>query len=391
MNDFGGNFRRKHRNSKAARDNFDRSTIAIITADASAHGSNLTFSIASAISVKWRVMAGTGILLAVLSGVCNGLFTTPMKLIAQWKWEHIWFVFIVIACLCMPVAMTLPVTRGGSRQLLSAVPLSALAAALTFGFAWGFGAICFGRSVDKLGVSIANSLVIGLSSAFGSLVPLLLAGTMRLERRQIVLFGGVIAFLIGVLLCGQAGRMRDGGSKSAPQLRGYVFAIAAGIMSAVFNIGYSLALPIADTGASLGYSRFAATNFIWLLMLGAGSLPNLAYCLFLMKRHGTTGLVFSRHSGRAWALSVLMGLLWGGSIFLYGAATPRLGEIGPSIGWPLSLATGLLVANAMGLLLGEWRGVDPKATRRMKLGVSTLIAAIVLCAVAARWGATSPT
>ena len=81
-----------------------------------------------------------------------------------------------------------------------------------------------------------------------------------------------------------------------------------------------------------------------------------------------------------------MGLLWGGSIFLYGAATPLLGDIGPSIGWPLSLAVGLVVANSMGVLLGEWRQAPPAAVRFMRAGILTLLAAIVICGIAARIG-----
>jgi L-rhamnose-H+ transport protein len=79
----------------------------------------------------------------------------------------------------------------------------------------------------------------------------------------------------------------------------------------------------------------------------------------------------------------MMGLLWGGSIFVYGAATPLLGDLGPSIGWPLSLAVGLLVANLMGYLLGEWRTAESLAVRYMWLGVITLLAATVVCAVSA--------
>ncbi len=79
-----------------------------------------------------------------------------------------------------------------------------------------------------------------------------------------------------------------------------------------------------------------------------------------------------------------MGLLWGGSIFLYGAATPRLGSIGPSVGWPLSLAVGLLVANLMGVLLGEWRGVVSTAVRQMLLGLGILLVAVILCGSSAR-------
>lgn len=327
-----------------------------------------------------------GITLAIFSGICNGLFTAPMKLMSRWKWENIWIVFIVVSCLVMPVSV---VTSSAPNwtNLLSAAPSGALAAALGFGFLWGFGAICFGLSVDRLGVSMANSLVIGISSALGSLVPLLMSPSLKLGTREVVLGISIAAFLIGVWLCGAAGRSRDTAQtqtvKSVLPI-GYIFAAASGIMSAVFNVGYSLALPIADAGVKLGYSRFTATNVIWVLMLGAGALPNLGYCVFLLSKKGTF-VRFREEAGRSFALSAAMGLLWGASIFLYGAATPLLGDIGPSVGWPLSLAVGLLVANLMGLLLREWQDAGRHAKRLMSTGLAWLIAAIALCAFSTRF------
>jgi L-rhamnose-H+ transport protein len=308
-----------------------------------------------------------------------------MKLERHWKWEHIWFGFIVVACILMPAAVVLA-TVGNPHNVLVHAPANAILAALGFGFAWGFGAICFGRSVDALGVSMANSLVIGLSSAFGSFVPILLAGKFRLNAQEETLFAGVLTFLIGVWLCGAAGRLRGGEKPTAAgdSFSGLVFAIVAGIMSAVFNIGYSQALPIADAGVQEGFSRFAATNCIWLLMLGAGAVPNIAYCWFLMMRNGSVRLLFTAPLKRSLALVTVMGLLWGASIFLYGAATPRLGSIGPSIGWPVSLAVGLLIANLMGLLLGEWQGATLRATKTMNAGILTILCAIVLCALSTR-------
>lgn len=331
-------------------------------------------------------MVQLGVSLAVLSGLANGLFTAPMKVIPRWKWENIWLVFILTSCLVMPAAVVFA-TIGDPRVVYARAPLGALAAALGFGYAWGFGAILFGLSVDCLGVSLSNSLVLGVSSALGSLVPLILHGSMRLEARQLALLGGVAAFLAGVSLCGAAGRIRDRGAEGAPSQpswRGYLFAVGAGVMSAVFNIGYSLALPIAEAGEKLGYRRFLATNCIWLLMLGAGAIPNILYCVALARKHHTFTLFLGPQAHKTWGLSVLMGVLWGGSIFLYGAATPLLGDIGPSIGWPLSLAVGLVVANLMGILLGEWKSVEPAAWRRMRAGVILMLAAIVLCALAAK-------
>lgn len=331
-----------------------------------------------------------GILLAVASGVANGLFTTPMKLIPRWKWENIWLVFILTACLTMPALMVWA-TAPGAGAVLAAAPRAAVTAALTFGFAWGFGAIFFGLSVHKLGVSLANSLVIGLSSALGSLVPLIVKGELRFTAAQMVLFTGVATFILGVWLCGRAGRLREqapAAQSLAPGqlLVAYLLCVAAGVMSAIFNIGYSLALPMADTGVELGLARFGATNVIWLLMLGAGAAPNIAYCGWLLKANSSHRLFAGGPPARTWGLALSMGLLWGGSIFLYGAATPRLGRIGPSIGWPLSLAVALLVANLMGVWLGEWRAAPPRALRLMRVGIAVLLAAILLCALSSSMG-----
>jgi L-rhamnose-H+ transport protein len=184
-------------------------------------------------------------------------------------------------------------------------------------------------------------------------------------------------------VCAQAGRLRDS-AQHAPDVRpsigGYVFAVGSGIMSAIFNIGYTLALPVAETGQTLGHSVFASTTFIWLLMLGAGSIPNICFCLYLIRRNGSMARFAGPQPERTWGLAVVMGVLWGGSIFLYGAATPMLGQFGPSVGWPLSLAVALIVANFMGFLLGEWRQSGPAALHKFRLAMFLLFAAIVLCA-----------
>ncbi len=335
-------------------------------------------------------MVTLGLTYAFLSGTCNGLFTTPMKLVRRWRWENIWLVFILVACLAMPFAIV-TATAPDYGAVFAHSPRAALVCAVTFGFLWGFGAILFGLTVDRLGVSLANSMVIGLSSALGSVVPLILSGSLNLEPRQAVLFLGVLIFIGGVWLCGVAGRLREGhavteASQPRALLVGYVFAAGAGVLSAIFNIGYSLAQPIREAGERLGYSSFSATNCIWLLMLAAGSIPNIVFCGALIGKNRAAALFWTAEPARSWALTILMGLLWSGSIFLYGAATPLLGDIGPSVGWPLSLAVALLVANIMGLLLGEWRSAPPAAIRKMRSGVAVLLAAIVVCALSTRLG-----
>jgi len=218
-------------------------------------------------------------------------------------------------------------------------------------------------------------------------VPLMLGGGIRASARIAVLLLGILTFLAGVALCVAAGQLRDrsAGERSTvhPHAMGYLFAAGSGIMAAAFNVGFTLSLPIVDAGVHAGNSPFGSTNCIWLLMLGAGSIPNIAYCGFLMKRNHSAGLMDAA-SARPWILGVLMGLLWSGSIFLYGAAVPRLGDIGPSIGWPVSLAVALLASNAMGILLGEWRDAPAEARSRMRSGILVLVLAIILCATSTR-------
>ena len=298
----------------------------------------------------------------------------------------LWLIFIIVACLIMPAAL---VASGFSALLrvLAQAPPFAVAAALALGFAWGFGAICFGISVHSIGISMANTLVIGLSAAMGSLVPLFMTREIHVGTKHVVLFAGIAAILVGVGLCGRAGRLRDGDElKQAPiSLAGYLLAVGAGVMSAIFNVGYTLALPISDQGVRDGLTRFTATNLIWLLMLGAGSIPNIVYCIILLRRNRTSYLLHVPACWTSWGRSTLMGLLWGGSIFLYGAATPKLGPLGPSVGWPLSLAVGLVIANIVGVILQEWRDASRSSVRLMSSGLIILIIAIVLCGMSARF------
>ena len=150
------------------------------------------------------------------------------------------------------------------------------------------------------------------------------------------------------------------------------------IFSGIFNVGFSLAQPIARYGRSVGLSDFSSVNLFWLVMLAAGLLPNLGFCFYLLqKNHSFSGFVKPR-SMRLYSLSALMALLWGGSVFVYGAAAPRLGALGTAIGWPLSLATGLVLANIIGLGLGEWKQAPRQAKVWMYSGIAVLLVAIIV-------------
>ena len=340
-------------------------------------------------------MIAAGALLAIVSGAMNGSFTLPMRFLGRWEWENVWSLFIFSSCLLFPAAL-ISLIAPNSWRVLASAPSHAVWVAVLSGFAWGFGAIMFGQSVSAIGISLANTFVLAISSVLGSLLPLLIPSAARLFEpagKRIVL--GVLIEIAGIVLCGRAGSLRERATGARAKtgrgdLVGHarplgialLLVIGSGVLSAVFNIGFTLAQPIAEHGRSAGLSQFASTNLVWLIMLAAGSVANLGFCFYLLVRNGSMIKFKQPGSVRLYSLALLMGLLWGGSIFVYGAAAPRLGNLGTSIGWPLSLAMGLLTANAIGLALGEWKQAPRTARGWMFSGVGVLLIAIVVLSFA---------
>jgi L-rhamnose-H+ transport protein len=335
-----------------------------------------------------------GSFLAILSGLMNGSFTLPMRFLGRWEWENVWSIFIFVSCLLMPTAL-ITIIAPQSWVVITHAPARGIWIAVIAGFAWGFGAVMFGQSVSAIGISLANTFVLAISSALGSLLPLLILSPDKLfQHTGKMILAGVLIEIGGIVLCGLAGRKREKAigvgaergnlvGRARPVGVALLLAVGSGVLSAVFNIGFALARPIAEFGRAAGLTEFASTNLIWAIMLAAGSLANLGFCVFLLARNRSVAKFRQRGGLRLYSLSSLMALLWGGSIFVYGAAAPRLGPLGPSIGWPLSLATGLLLANAIGIGVGEWRGAPARTRTWMYSGIVVLLIAIVVLSRAA--------
>jgi L-rhamnose-H+ transport protein len=332
-----------------------------------------------------------GIFLAVLSGLMNGVFTLPMRFLGRWAWENVWALFILVSCVLMPMGMALA-TVSGFEDLLRLAPTRAIVFAAVAGFAWGFGAIMFGQGVSAIGISMANTLVLAISSSLGSFLPILILAPERLlqpQGRAIVL--GTVVAILGICACGYAGFLRERSEESQdakkargdmvgqarPFWVGLLLCTGAGLLSAVFNIGYSSAQELIAVATRLGNSSFAGSNLVWLLMLTSGAVANLAFCGYLFRKNRSWTKYFNQNVSPLHALAILMGLLWGGSIFVYGAAAPRLGRLGPAIGWPLSLTMGLLTANLCGMLAGEWKLSRRKERVWMIVGLAILLVAII--------------
>jgi L-rhamnose-H+ transport protein len=336
-----------------------------------------------------------GLTLTVVSGLMNGTFTLPMRYLGRWSWENVWALFILVACLLMPVVVA-ATTVSNLGEALHNAPTHAIVMAIVCGFAWGFGAVMFGQGVSAIGISLGNTFVLAISSSLGSFLPMLLLDPGKLfERQGEAILAGIAIAIVGIAFCGYAAKLKELSQvnenvcqemvgEARPFWIGLLLCAGAGVLSAVFNIGYSGAQGIVQSAVRLGNSAFAGSNLVWLLMLTGGAVSNLGFCAYLFRKNRSFGKYAQAKSKSLYGLTLLMGLLWGGSIFVYGSAAPKLGRLGPAIGWPLSLSVGLLTANLCGIFAGEWR--FSRVVERVLMGIGLLI--LILAIITLGWSGT---
>lgn len=112
-----------------------------------------------------------GIIFHVIGGVAAGSFYMPYKKVKKWNWETYWIVGGISAWLIVPLALTAGTVPGFSGIIKSA-PQTVLGFVFLFGVLWGIGGLTFGLGIRYLGMSLGNSLILGLSLVFGALTPM---------------------------------------------------------------------------------------------------------------------------------------------------------------------------------------------------------------------------
>jgi L-rhamnose-H+ transport protein len=256
------------------------------------------------------------------------------------------------------------------------------------GAAWGVAQVLFGLALEKIGISLTFSIVLGLSAAMGGLVPLVrLHRDKLLTRSGLLSLAGIALVLLGVAVSAAAGRMRDRSQHTAARTGnfgvGLLMAIASGVCASMMNVGFSLGIPLSAAAASHHANALWWTDAIWVPLLAGGAVPNLLYCAYLLRKRKSSENYRVATAGRNVLLAVTMAVLWFGSSVLYGIATAFLGDLGLVVGWPLFMSLIVIVASVLGIWTGEWRDAEPRALRVQGLAVLLLVCAVVMLSRAA--------
>lgn len=325
-----------------------------------------------------------GIVLALAGGVLVGNCMLPLKKIRIWPWECTWLIFSFVSLVfvpCLIAALTIP----HWPQLYASLPFSALIPALLFGFGWGIAQVLFGISVVRLGMALAFTIIVGLGTVFGTMVPLVVLhkGDLSSSHSELLIAGcGLMIF--GVALSGYAGNLREHRQRATEQdyRSGLGIAILSGVLSSMLNLSLAFGSPISQMAVRNGVATSTAVFAVWPVALAGGLVPNLAYTIYLLCKNKSWGKLM--RSVQDASLSLLMGLLWIGAVAIYGLSTRYLGRLGDSAGWAIYQITMILTATTGGIVVGEWKTATRRSLIVLASGVLILVLATITTAVSTR-------
>ncbi len=345
-----------------------------------------------------------GVLFHFIGGFASGSFYIPYKKVKGWAWESYWIVGGLFSWLIVP-PLAAYLTIPGFTEIIAATDGGILGLTYFFGVLWGIGGLTYGLGVRYLGVSLGSSIILGLCSVFGALIPSVYynfnpkAGKDSFNDLisnpwgQWVLFG-IFICVLGIVICGKAGLMKErdlsqrGALLESTEFKiglGLFVSVISGVLSACMAFGIDAGKDMADAAnatwkaAHPGEGEFLFQNNVsYVVILLGGLTTNLIWCMALNIRNKTFGDYVNGNAPllKNYIFSALAGTTWFLQFFFYGMGESRLGN-GPS-SWILHMAFIILIANVWGLVLNEWKGVAKKTYITVITGILFIILSILI-------------
>jgi L-rhamnose-H+ transport protein len=166
-----------------------------------------------------------GVIFHFIGGFASGSFYMPFKKVKGWSWESYWLIGGLFSWLIVP-PLAAWLTIPNFSEIISGADGSTLFYTYLFGLLWGIGGLTYGLGVRYLGVSLGSSIILGLCMVFGSLIPSIYyqfspqAGKDTISDITgntwgLTVLAGLLVCIIGIILCGKAGTMKEKQLKQA--------------------------------------------------------------------------------------------------------------------------------------------------------------------------------
>ena len=338
-----------------------------------------------------------GVFFHLIGSVAAGSFYMPYKKVKGWQWESYWIAGGFFSWLIAPF-IALWITFPEFTALLFS-NTTVICYTIFFGILWGIGGLTYGLGMRYLGLSLGNSVMLGFSSAFGSLLPAIyynfnpkngkisLSDMVNSTGGRIILLG-IVVCLIGIAISGKAGMMKEKEQRSSTTItkynnefsfkKGIIVAIFSGILSSCFNYGIETGKPLAEAAVQLGVNPLFQNNITFVLVLWGGFATNFIWCTYLIiKNKSYTDFTNVRMPlTHNYIFCALAGVTWFLQFFFYGMGESRLGNGASS--WILHMSAIILVGNLWGLYLKEWNGVSKKTKNTIVIGVVIMLLSVTI-------------
>lgn len=355
-----------------------------------------------------------GIIFHSLGGASSGSWYMPYNLVKKWRWEVYWIVGGLFSWLIMPFIAVL-LTTPGWQSVLSAADSSVVRMTYILGVLWGIGGLTYGLGIRYLGMSLGNSVLLGITSLVGSLgLPILrdvgnlsevlpagesLTDMLSTSSGRVVLFG-ILVLMIGIVLCGKAGLMKDKGLLGHKEgvntefklTKGLIIAGISGVLSAFFSFGIDAGKQMGEAVREIAVTNNLSfvsdgtylfeNNIIFLVILWGGLTTNLIWSVALILKNKTGGDFVDSSSPllKNYLFCALAGTTWFLQFFFYGMGETKIGNGASS--WILHMSTIILTANFWGFYRKEWAGVSSKTRSTIFLGIGLILLSIIIMGIA---------
>ena len=357
-----------------------------------------------------------GVFFHWLGGLASASFYVPYRGVRGWSWEIFWLVGGLFSWIFAPWLFAVVRTHD-LFAVLAAAPPRTLALCYFFGALWGFGGLTFGLTVRYLGISLGTTIALGLTAAFGTLIPPLVSGqlfgSLIHSTGGVVVLAGVATALVGIAIVGKAGHDKEleqqGGAGGAPTpgekamrrtagdsadlpkaaefRKGVGVAVFSGIMSSCFAYGLASGQPLRDLTLAHGTDPLAQGLPVLVVVLLGGFTTNAVWCLLLILKNRSAPELVGRlrvagadlvpSMGRNYLLCALAGTTWYFQFFFYTMGESQMGRYSFS-SWTLHMSSIIIFATVWGLGLREWRGAGKRSLTLLAIGLLVLIGSTVV-------------
>lgn len=326
----------------------------------------------------------SGFALVFIAAIAGGALAVPLKKRRQFELENIYVPSTLMMMILLPLVMAAFVVPNW-LQAVHAVGARTVYAGIAYGFGWGIGAILFGYGVTLAGMSVGYATIMGINTAVGSILPFMVKSPADLlTPGGLVILGGIAGCVIGVVVCGRAGFLRERQAASTTQRHGFGIAllvcVASGLLSSCANLGFAFTSQVGAEAQRLGASPVFSTLASWMPVFWGATASLLLWFGGLQIKNGTWRRNIGPDAAFDWLNGIVMGIIWFLATIPYGMGAYYLGRLGTSVGWAVNIAASLIVANIFGFLTGEWMQAPHRSRKTLYAGLIVLIASIVLLA-----------